>query len=144
MEQETELSLLQSLIHLQSLIYSCLNRKEFPFTRTQLFILTALAVDGDLNMKEIARHISSSREQAARAVAPLADAGYVERYTNPQNRTHVYIKLTESGRQFLDFHRLHISEKLSCRLSERLSEAEIQELCTASASINKLLLKVDS
>ncbi len=142
MEQEAELSLLQSMLQLQKLVFSCVDRKEFPFTRTQFLIFTVLALEGDLNMKQIAQYISSSQEQATRAVAPLADMGYVERYTNPRNRTHVYVRLTESGRQFLDEQRGKMMDKLSGRLMTSLSEEEIKTLYAVSSSMNKLLLTV--
>ena len=49
-------------------------------------------------MKEAASYISSSKEQATRAVAPLVDKGLMERYTDPANRNYVHIQLTDTGR----------------------------------------------
>ena len=86
---------------LQSVVLSCVDRKRFQFTRTQQSILTVLSMEGETTMKQIAKYIVSSQEQATRAVAPLVDAGYVERRTDPTNRTRVYIRLTDEGRDLL-------------------------------------------
>ena len=52
-------------------------------------------------MKEAASYISSSKEQATRAVAPLVDKGLMERYTDSANRNYVHIQLTETGRMLV-------------------------------------------
>ncbi len=143
MEQDTLLSFLQSMVLLQSLVFSCVDRKSFPFTRTQFFIFTVLSLKDEVTMKHIAQYISSSQEQATRAVAPLVDEGYAERYIDPKNRTHVHIRLTEKGRAFLAEQRVLVSEKLLTKISASLSAEEIDALHSASLSMNQLLSEVD-
>ena len=92
-----ESSLLTVLPLIQRLILSSINREKFPFTKTQLSIFALLSSRDSLTMKEVAGYISSSKEQATRAVAPLVDAGYVERFVDPSNRTWIHIRLTPDG-----------------------------------------------
>ncbi len=142
MRHEAEFSLLQASGLLQSVVFSCIDRRRFPFTRTQIGIFTALASEGELTMKQVAKRISSSKEQATRAVAPLADAGYVERRTDPANRTRVYIHLTEEGNRLFDEHWEILQNNLSARLNETLSAEEKASLCRVSAELVGLLEKV--
>ncbi len=135
MEQGSAESLLRAMYLLQSTVMSCVDRKKFPYTRTQLGIFTILAAEGELTMKRIAKYISSSQEQATRAVAPLADAGYVVRRTDPSNRTRVYISLTEQGRQLLEENREVFRQALSAKISGSLSEEEKSALFAAAQQI---------
>jgi len=133
---------MQSMMRLHSLVFSCLDRADCTLTKTQFVILMSLMTDGDLTMKTVAMHISSSPEQATRAVAPLVDAGYVERYTNPQNRTHVYIRLTELGRTCAKELSDRISRKMLPKLLTELSEEELTRLSGAADVLNALLRTV--
>ncbi|MCR5825549.1 MAG: hypothetical protein K6G54_03185, partial [Oscillospiraceae bacterium] len=100
--------------------------------------------EGEMTMKRVARSIASSQEQATRAVAPLADAGYVERRTDPSNRTRVYVRLSESGRQLLEEKRAMLTEGLSARLNAALSEEEKTAMYEASSCIIQLTEKIVS
>ncbi len=142
MAQESEVPLLQTMIRLQSIVLSCIDRKRFPFTRTQLSILTALSMEGELTMKQISRFIVSSQEQATRAVAPLADAAYVERRTDLANRTHVFIRLTERGKLLLEEYRTALAETLSVKLDRSLTEDERSALREASREMVRLMEKI--
>ncbi len=142
MDQEAEVSLLQSMILLQSVVLSCSDHKSFPFTRAQRGVFTVLAMEGELTMKQAARYLASSQEQATRAVAPLADAGYVERRTDPANRTRVYIRLTEAGRQLLQAYWTVLKQNLSGKLEDSLTGEERTSLYEASGVIIRLMEKV--
>jgi len=127
---------------LQSVVLSCVDRKRFQFTRTQQSILTVLSMEGETTMKQIAKYIVSSQEQATRAVAPLVDAGYVERRTDPTNRTRVYIRLTDEGRDLLTMYWGFITENLSGKLDASLSDEEKTALCDAATGMIALLEKL--
>lgn len=141
MEQKDADSLLRAMILLQSVVLSCVDHKQFPFTRTQLTIFTVLAMEGELTMKKVSQYIASSKEQATRAVAPLADAGYITRRTDPSNRTHVYVSLTDSGRQLLKDNQIMITERLTEKLNAALSDKDKDDLYEASARIVTVLSK---
>jgi len=142
MEQEAVVSLVQAMTLLQGVVLSCIDHRRFPFTKTQLGVFTVLAMEGELTMKRIAQYIASSQEQATRAVAPLADAGYVERRTDPANRTRVYVHLSEQGQALIQETSSMIREKLSCKLDDSLSEEERAELFQAVSAVVKLMEKV--
>ena len=127
---------------LQSVVLSCVDRKRFQFTRTQQSILTVLSMEGEMTMKQIAKYIVSSQEQATRAVAPLVDAGYVARRPDPTNRTRVYIRLTDEGRDLLTMYWGFITENLSGKLDASLSDEEKTALCDAATGMIALLEKL--
>ncbi len=142
MEQETAVTLLKAMTLLQGVVLSGIDRKRFTFTRSQLSIFTILAMEGELTMKRVAGYIVSSKEQATRAVAPLADAGYVERRTDPENRTRVYIRLTEKGRHMVEEVQSVLTENLSRKISDSLNEEEKAEVYRAGACLVDLLERI--
>ena len=75
--------------------------KNFDLTKSQIFILTALHSHGILNMTKIAEYLSSSKEQATRAVSPLVEKGLVRRIESENNRKVVNIEFTDEGRELI-------------------------------------------
>lgn len=117
--------------------------KDYGYTRMQLIIFHALAVRGVLNMTQIADFIGASKEQATRAVAPMAEAGLVERAVPEGNRTRVDIRLTDAGQAFLRGY----YQDAECRIHERVDAAltpeERARLRDALTTAAELLLKVN-
>ncbi len=111
-------------------------------TKSQLLIFSALYLEGNLTMSQTADFLSSSKEQATRAVAPLVEEGLVERYVDPENRTRVRIRLTEQGRAFVRQHYRHCSQRLETVLNERISPEEKQELFRAAETLIRILDKL--
>ncbi len=139
MKHESLVSLLQASTLLSGLVLACVDRKRFPFTKTQFNIFTLLDMEGDLSMKKIAQLLATSQEQATRTVAPLADAGYVERITDPTNRTRIYIHLTESGRKVIEESRKSLTDNLSVKLNELIGDNDEERLCAAASQIVSIL-----
>ena len=100
-EGDRDFSLLKLMPMIQKVILSCWDREKYPYTKSQLTLIMALLHKDSLTMKEAASYISSSKEQATRAVAPLVDKGLMERYTDPANRNYVHIQLTDTGRMLV-------------------------------------------
>jgi len=90
-EGDRDFSLLKLMPMIQKVILSCWDREKYPYTKSQLTLIMALLHKDSLTMKEAASYISSSKEQATRAVAPLVDKGLMERYTDPANRNYIHI-----------------------------------------------------
>lgn len=111
-------------------------------TKTQLIILSSLALHGTLHMSQIARYISSSKEQATRAVAALVEEGYVERTHDMSNRTRVYVSLTAEGQALLDRYREEMVERLKAELAGSISPAEQEELFSAARTMIRILGKL--
>ncbi len=97
-DDERDFSLLRLMPMIQKVILSCWDREKYPYTKSQLTLFMTLLRKDSLTMKEAASYISSSKEQATRAVAPLVENGLMERYTDPANRNYVHIQLTDAGR----------------------------------------------
>ena len=140
-EEEVPLLLLYPL--LQKVILSAADTRETRHTKTQHIIFFALSLYEHLTMSEIAGYISSSKEQATRAVAPLVDEGYILRSVNPENRTQVYISLTEKGLDHVKLYREKIHAGLNEMLTSAISAEEAEELRQAVRTILKILIKVD-
>ncbi len=143
MDHDGLVSLLQTSTLLSGVVLSCVDRKRFPFTKTQMNIFTVLDMEGDLSMKRIAQLLATSQEQATRTVAPLANAGYVERRTDPSNRTRVYIHLTDAGRQIIKESRQLLIENLDAKLNNSFSDNEKEALCKAACVMASLLDKIN-
>ncbi len=142
MEKEAEIPLPEAMMLLQSVVCSCIDRKQFPYSKTQLNIFTALAMKGEMTMKQVAKYLACSQEQATRALAPLADGGYVKRRTDSGNRTRVYVSLTEEGQRFHLMLRQQIKNMLAEKLSNALTEEESETLLTSVCTLIALLKKV--
>lgn len=139
---EEEVPLLTALPLFQRLAMSGFNSKHFRFTKTQFLIFSALAMSESLTMSEISEYISSSHEQATRALAPLATAGYVERFISADNRKKVHVRLTESGRAFLKELRQDYYETIKKRLDSSLSPEDEQRLREAVGTIIEIMKKI--
>lgn len=116
--------------------------KEYTLTKSQLFFMTALYYRGNLSMGRIAEFISSSKEQATRAVAPLVEKGLVRRFETEENRTHVYIELTGSGKKLMDDLKEETRVELHSKLRSALSEEEQRQLAAAVETVVSLLKKI--
>lgn len=139
---DDEIALLTALPLFQRLAMSGFNSKHFRFTKTQFLIFSALAMSESLTMSEISEYISSSHEQATRALAPLATMGYVERFITADNRKKVHVRLTDSGRTFLKELRQDYYETIKKRLDSSLSEEDERSLRDAVDTIIEIMKKI--
>ncbi len=143
MEHDELVSLIQTSTLLSGVVISCIDKKRFPFTKTQMNIFTVLDMEGELSMKQIAQLLGTSQEQATRTVAPLANSGYVERKTNPSNRTRVYIHLTDAGKEIIAESRKVLIENLCIKLDKSITAEERADLCKAASAMAKILEKIN-
>ena len=139
---DAEIPLLHLLPLLQRNIDLSETHKKFGVTKSQLFIILVLHFRENATMSEIARYISSSKEQATRAVAALYDNGLIERYEDPSNRTHVYIRLTEAGKAHMRRLIQEFCSEISARLTSSLEDDDIQKLNSAVQTAVEILSKV--
>lgn len=137
-----EMSLLSVLPQIYGLVISCADLRAYGFTKSQLLVFSALAHCGRLRMTQIATYLSSSKEQATRAVAQLVDDGYVSREQGTDNRTMVYIHLTDKGRTLFDRWRMEFRSRLAARLDARLTPEEQETLAQSLWTLLGLLDKV--
>ena len=117
-------------------------RREYGFTRMQMMIFNTLAIRGVLNMSQIADFIGASKEQTTRAVAPMVDAGLVERTIPEENRTHVDIRLTDAGKAFMRDYFCDSEARIRARLDRALTPEELAVLRASIDAAAEILMKV--
>ena len=137
-----EVPLLQLLPLTHRLIALVDIKKQYGLTKSQAVILLALFYCGTICMSQIADYLSSSKEQATRAVAGLAEHGLVERFERPDNRTHVYIRLTETGRDYVAKCCAELTRQVDQKLDAALTPEERSTLDAAAETVIALLRKV--
>ena len=142
-DNDRDFSLLRLMPMIQKVILSCWDREKYPYTKSQLTLFMALLQKDSLTMKEAASYISSSKEQATRAVAPLVDKGLMERYTDPANRNYVHIQLTDTGRmlvlEMLDSLYDNVNKLLDHAISNEEKLALRDSLMESIRILNKVL-----
>lgn len=123
-------------------LYENTDERVRHITKVQFLLLTALISYGQMNMSQTALCISSSKEQATRIVAPLVDAGLLERFYDKTNRRAVYIRLSEKGMSFMRGIRTdmckHVLKKLSL-----LSQDDIKTLEESALNVAHILRKIE-
>lgn len=123
-------------------VVSASDLREFGYTKSQFLIIAALSSRGDLTMKQVAGYISSSKEQATRAVAPLVDEELVERYVDPVNRTRIHVRLTQKGCALMNAYKTHFFRNLQALMSDKVSTEEQLELKQAVETMIRVLSKL--
>lgn len=76
---EPRLNMLRTLPLMHRLLRLIFTGEREHMTKTQFYILITLFLRPSLTMTQIAERIGASKEQATRAVAPLADEGLIVR-----------------------------------------------------------------
>lgn len=128
------------LTHLYRLLMSPSPSRQL--TKSQRLALLCLAGSESLSMGQIAAFLTSSREQATRAVAALASAGLVERTVDPANRSRVLVRLSEAGRASMESYQEQIRDKVQRQL-EQLSGEERRELDQSLLCVTHFLQQLD-
>lgn len=139
---DEDLPLLHLLPILQRIISLTGVNKKFGLTKSQTIIFIVLHYRGSMTMSEAAQYISSSKEQATRAVAVICEQGLVERFENPDNRIHVYIRFTEKGEEYMRQLLKQLHTDVSEKLRSSLTEKELSALRTSVQTTVDILNKV--
>jgi DNA-binding MarR family transcriptional regulator len=79
-------------------------------TSTQRLALFELLEDGPMRLNDLAGRMGLSAPTASRAVDALADAGLVERLTDPSDRRALRIELTAAGRARVDLRKAQVAD----------------------------------
>lgn len=83
-------------------IFKAFDSHAKKLTRTQQIILLTMLKKETFSMSGLARSISTSNEQATRAITQLVESGMVLREKNKINRRVINISLTDEARAYLD------------------------------------------
>ena len=139
---DEELPLLRLLPLVQRTVSLAEIRKHYGLTRSQIIILIALYYRGAVTMSRIAEYLASSKEQATRAVAGMVEQGLAERLESEENRTRVYVRLTETGRDYVEQCRAVLRKQMKDKADAALTPEEQQQLCVSLNTAVSLLCKV--
>ena len=93
-------------------------------------------------MTKVSEYISSSKEQATRAVSPLVDRELINRVERPDNRKHVYLELTDSGKELVTKLRGEMRERFKARVDSVLSPEEKEALLSSAETLTRVLTKL--
>lgn len=126
----------------QKMVMNASDLKGLDLTKNQISILLALMHHPYLSMSRLADYIPSSKEQATRAVAPLADNHYVERFQDENNRKLVLIRLTEKGRAFI-CEKIGCVDRQLCEKAAALSEEDKKRFQESLDTTLEILKKLD-
>ena len=140
--QSDEQPLLRLLPILSRIIQTADVHKKYGLTKSQIFIFLVLRYKGSMTMSEVAQYISSSKEQATRTVASLCDHGLLERYEDSGNRTHVHIKFTAAGEEYMQQLAEQLKAEISRKLTSCLTEEDIETLRSSVETTIEILSRV--
>jgi len=140
---DDDIRLLALLPLINRTILSASRIREFGYTKTQLTIFAALTLRESLTMSQVSGYISSSKEQATRAVAPLVDEGLVERFVDPENRTKIHIRLTEKGMAYVGQSNQRFVKNLHRTMKEKITSEEMLELKQCVKTMLRILSKLN-
>jgi len=140
-EEEAILSLLELLPSYFQYFNNFTELKELQITKTQLRILLILSAVPSLSMSQLADKLCISREQATRAVAPLAERQLIFRNTHDTNRRQLDVSLSNSGIRLLTELKQEYRQRFTISLAS-LSEAEKQTFIDSLHNIIDLMKKM--
>ena len=139
--EETPLLIL--LPSLQKIISLTEIHKIFGMTKSQIRILISLHYRKNMTMSEVAHNLSSAKEQATRVVSTLYEQGLVERFEDPRNRTHVYIRFSELGKQYMQKVLEELNREVSQKINASLSDEDIALLNKSVQTTVEILNKIE-
>ena len=126
----------------RKIVLDTFDKSNYDLTRTQQHILLALEVAKTLSMSHLASMISTSNEQATRAVAQLVDKGYIRRKHSVSNRRIINIQLTDEAQGLLKVMKNDMHQDMINKFA-RISDEEMEKMYQALIDIDDVLRKVE-
>jgi DNA-binding MarR family transcriptional regulator len=110
--------------------------EQFDISVEQFHILRHIR-SGQGSVSELAEVKNISRPAISQAVNVLVNKGFITRATNPQDRRHIRLALTESGNALLDAI-FEDTRQWMAQLLALLSDEELQTLTQALEALKKI------
>jgi DNA-binding MarR family transcriptional regulator len=107
---------------------------EPAMTATQRLALFELAEEGPMRLNDLAARMGTSAPTASRAVDALAEAGLVERLTDPTDRRALHIEVSREGRARVERRRTRVGDAFR-PAAAGLPEAERRRLADLLARL---------
>ena len=116
--------------------------KEFKFTKTQQMIVMTLWLYKKTSLSQLATLISTSNEQATRAVGQLVKKGFVTRERNEENRRLAEIQLTPKAEEAIMESQSRVRERFPKSL-KCFSDEDAAELYENLSKVGEILMKAE-
>ncbi|KKC45890.1 MarR family transcriptional regulator [Paenibacillus sp. D9] len=85
-------------LHMQTIVDSYAKLQDANMTAPQYSILQTLAHEGSRTSSELAAKLGVTPSAVTNLSGKLVDKGYIERVVSEEDRRHVHLRITESGR----------------------------------------------
>ena len=115
--------------------------KEFRFTKTQQMIIMTLWLYKKTSLSQLATLISTSNEQATRAVGQLVKMGVVTRNKNENNRRTIDISLTDEGKKAVKEAQTMLIDRMPESL-QKLSESDARTVLECIEKVGSIFNKI--
>ncbi|MCR5160812.1 MAG: MarR family transcriptional regulator [Lachnospiraceae bacterium] len=135
-------SILLSFPLMHRLLHVAYDGEQKNLTKTQFIILISLYLYGELPMMELSKLSGITKEQATRALSPLAENGLVTRSISESNRNYVYVHLSPHGKARVRAMFQRCSKRLDSLAEVRLTPEELKELGQHMTALRLLLNKI--
>lgn len=108
---------------------------------TQMLVLFTLRLRGEMNMTQLAKELSVSKQQLTKIVDGLVEKRFAGRRRAEENRRQILITLTTQGQDFFHQMKSEMTEALLPQF-ELLSQKDLKELEGAVCIIEEKLEKI--
>lgn len=129
----------------------CLNRKVFShddvikrlsIPPSHAKVVFYLHCSGEASVSEIAKNLSISKSNMTPIIDKLIQENLVERFTDPNDRRIIRVRVTEKGRDFCIKQREKTKKHLKGKLSS-LSPYELEKVTELAKELNCIFSKMD-
>ena len=116
-------------------------RRDAGMTHSDYILLAHLSSipQGTLTMSELAERLKITRSRLTHAVTRLQEAGYLDRYEDPENRRSQLAALTAEGREFLERAAPGHVEAVRRGVFDALTPEQVRQFAEIGEAINAAL-----
>lgn len=121
-------------------------RRDAGMTHSDYILLAHLSSipQGTLTMSELAERLKITRSRLTHAVTRLQEAGYLDRYEDPENRRSQLAALTAQGREFLERAAPGHVEAVRRGVFDALTPEQVRQFAEIGEAINTALQGADA
>jgi DNA-binding MarR family transcriptional regulator len=113
-------------------------RTKGDLTLAERGALARLSRTGPGTSAELAREEQISPQAMGVTLSALENRGLIDRGRDPQDGRRVVFSFTESGRQLFEAHRNTRADIVAAALSDRFTDAEVEQLIAAAQLLERL------
>ena len=106
------------------------------------YCLQTIRYSGAMNMTELARRVSISKQQATKIIDRLEEYGFVDRVHSAEDRRAINIEVTKRAEEYID-RNYHNNIEFISLLEGKLTDDEMEKFDEAVRILRELLPKLD-